>query len=170
MKHVLLFVSLLLFSLSSYAARESVLVKPFTHGTNVSENYCNSVRNKVMEGINSKGRVKVLDSATDDGAEADYTHVTELNPFNEQGFLYLGQLYIGQKKLTEAIALFDEAIDLNPNFVQAYHERGRAKLQKGDKQGSIEDMKKSMELNPEEENRISGEFNNFKDLYANVPL
>lgn len=73
MKHVLLFVSLLLFSLSSYAARESVLVKPFTHGTNVSENYCNSVRNKVMEGINSKGRVKVLDSATDDGAEADYT-------------------------------------------------------------------------------------------------
>lgn len=49
-------------------------------------------------------------------AEADYSHVTELNPFNEQAFLLLGQLYIHQKKLTEAIALFDEAIELNPNF------------------------------------------------------
>ena len=65
MKHVLLFVSLLLFSLSSYAARESVLVKPFTHGTNVSENYSNSVRNKVKEAIDNKVRVNVLDRATD---------------------------------------------------------------------------------------------------------
>lgn len=73
MKNVLLLVGLTLFTLSSYAARESVLVKPFTHSTSVSENYCNSVRNKVMEGLNSKGRIKVLDSATDDGVEADYT-------------------------------------------------------------------------------------------------
>ena len=28
----------------------------------------------------------------------------------------MGQLYIVQKKLTEAIALFDEAIELNPDL------------------------------------------------------
>jgi hypothetical protein len=34
-----------------------------------------------------------------------------------------------------------EAIELNPNFGAAYHERGRAKLLNGDKDGSIEDIK-----------------------------
>ena len=93
-------------------------------------------------------------------AEADYQLVTEINPFNEQAYLYLGQLYINQKKLTEAIELFDEAIELNPNFAEAYKERGRAKLLNGDKDGSVEDMKKSLELNPKEEARLNGEFKN----------
>ncbi len=106
-----------------------------------------------------RGKIKEANGDAD-GAEADYTHVTELNPFNEQGFLYLGQLYIGQKKLTEAIALFDEAIDLNPNFVQAYHERGRAKLLNGDKEGATEDMKKELELNPKESEAFNGQYNN----------
>ena len=47
-------------------------------------------------------RGKIKEATGDTGAaEADYCHVTELNPFNEQGFLYLGQLYIEQKKLPE---------------------------------------------------------------------
>ena len=86
--------------------------------------------------------------------------MTEINPFNEQAYLYLGQLYINQKKLTEAIGLFDEAIELNPNFAEAYKERGRAKLLNGDKDGSVEDMKKSLELNPKEETGLNGEFKN----------
>ena len=90
----------------------------------------------------------------------DYKLVTEINPFNEQAYLYLGQLYINQKKLTEAIGLFDEAIELNPNFAEAYKERGRAKLLNGDKDGSVEDMKKSLELNPKEEAGLNGEFKN----------
>lgn len=94
------------------------------------------------------------------GAEIDYNRVIELNPFNEQAFLYLGQLYIAQKKLTEAISLFDEAIDANPNFQQAYHERGRAKLLNGDKDGALEDMKKELELNPDEVQSISGQYGN----------
>ena len=106
-----------------------------------------------------RGKIKEANGDTA-GAETDYTHVTGLNPFNEQGFLYLGQLYIGQKKLTEAIALFDEAIELNPNFVQAYHERGRAKLLNGDKEGATEDMKKELELNPKESEAFNGQYNN----------
>ena len=92
--------------------------------------------------------------------ETDYRYVTELNPFNEQAFLCLGQLYIVQKKYPEAIALFDEAIELNPNFAQAYHERGRAKLLNGDTVGSAEDMKKGLELNPKEIQGISGQYDN----------
>ena len=106
-------------------------------------------------------RGKIKEATGDAGAaEADYCHVTELNPFNEQGFLYLGQLYIEQKKLPEAIALFDEAIELNPNFAQAYHERGRAKLLNGDKDGSVEDTKIALELNPKEVQAFNGQYGN----------
>lgn len=101
-------------------------------------------------------------------AENDYRTVIEINPFNEQAYLYLGQLYIQQKKLSEAISLFDEAIELNPHFSAAYHERGRAKLLNGDKEGSIEDMKKSLELNPKEEMQLSGHFHNLGNNATNV--
>ena len=106
-----------------------------------------------------RGRIKEANGQPEE-AEADYRKVTEDNPFNEQAYLYLGQLYIGLKKLTEAIALFDEAIELNPQFVQAYHERGRAKLLNGDKDGATEDLKKELELNPQESKTFNGEYNN----------
>lgn len=104
-----------------------------------------------------RGKVKEANNQPQE-AEADYRLVTEINPFNEQAYLYLGQLYINQKKLTEAIELFDEAIELSPNFAEAYKERGHAKLLNGDKDGSVEDMKKSLELNPKEEAGLNGEF------------
>ena len=62
--------------------------------------------------------------------------------------------------LATAKANFDEAIELNPNFAQAYHERGRAKLLNGDTVGSAEDMKKGLELNPKEIQGISGQYDN----------
>lgn len=106
-----------------------------------------------------QGQVKEALGDTE-GAEADYRKVTEQNPFNEQAYLKLGQLYINQKKLAEAITLFDEAIELNPNFTQAYHERGRAKLLNGDKNGATEDLKKELELNPQESENFNGQYNN----------
>lgn len=108
-----------------------------------------------------RGKVKEA-NGQDEEAEEDYKLVTGINPFNEQAYLYLGQLYINQKKLTEAIGLFDEAIELNPDFAEAYKERGRAKLLNGDKDGSVEDMKKSLELNPKEEATLNGEFKNLR--------
>ena len=106
-----------------------------------------------------RGKIKEATGAEEE-AENDYRNVTELNPFNEQAFLYLGQLYITQKKMTEAIALFDEAIELNPNFAEAYHERGRAKLLNGDKEGSMEDMKKGLELKPKDIQNFNGQYGN----------
>lgn len=45
----------------------------------------------------------------------------------------------------------------------------RAKLMKGDKNGSVEDLKKALELNPEgeEAQKINGKFSNFEDMYSN---
>lgn len=116
-----------------------------------------------------KGRIK---EATGDelNAEKYYNQVKEINPFNEQAYLLLGRMLIEGKAFDKAIENLDEAIEVNVDFAQAYHERGRAKLLKGDKEGSVEDMKKWMELKSDEVTKVSGEFSNFSDLYSNRPL
>ena len=83
--------------------------------------------------------------------------------------MQLGNLYIGREQPQEAIALFDEAIELKPDFARAYHERGRARLMQGDKEGSLADMKKAIELG-EQPTNISGNYSNFEDMYKNRPL
>ncbi len=106
-----------------------------------------------------KGKISEV-AGKEEKAEQIYKHITELNPFNEQAFLYLGNLFIIQGKYSEAITLFDEAIEFNPNSSNAFHERGRAKLLNGDKVGSFEDMKKAVELAPQEMENLNGQFNN----------
>lgn len=97
----------------------------------------------------------------------DYQTVLELNPFCNDAWLLSGNLLIAQQKYDEAITHFDEAIETIPDFAKAYAERGRAKNEKGDKNGAFEDLKHSIELNPksEEAQRINGQHSNFDNLY-----
>ena len=105
------------------------------------------------------GRLQEIEGNLE-AAHKDYRQMLMTNPFNEQAFLALAKLYLQEQKVDEAIALLDEAIELSPDFAQAYHERGRAKLLIGDKEGSFEDMKRSLELNPKEAERLNGAFDN----------
>ena len=43
-------------------------------------------------------------------------------------------------------------------------------MEKGDKEGSMEDMKKSIELAPQSGSAISGQYNNYDHLTRNVPF
>ncbi len=99
-----------------------------------------------------------------------FAQVTALNPFNEKAYLLAADLYVAAQEPDRAIAVYDEALEVNPNFAQAYHERGRIKLQKGDKEGATEDMKRAMELAPENGENISGQYNNYEHLNKNVPF
>ena len=74
-----------------------------------------------------------------------------------------------KNELDKALEVYNEAIEVQPNFAQAYHERGRVKLAKGDKQGSMDDMKKAIELAPENSASISGEYKNY-ETQKNIPF
>ena len=50
------------------------------------------------------------------------------------------------KHFTEAIADFDNAIRLDPNYVNAYQNRAAARGGLGDKAGSEADLEKSRQL------------------------
>ena len=95
--------------------------------------------------------------------------VLALNPFCEKAYLLKGSYFLVKQEFDKAIAVYDEAIEMNANFAQAYHERGRMKLAKGDKQGSMEDMKRAIELAPENGANISGEYNNYEQQ-KNIPF
>jgi len=93
-------------------------------------------------------------------AEADYRHVRELNPFSPEATLRLGNLYEAAGRLEEALTLCDEAIDLRPDFSEAYKLRGGIKLKLHDAAGAEDDLRKSLELAPETVAEISGNFTN----------
>ncbi|MGL4853063.1 MAG: tetratricopeptide repeat protein [Phocaeicola sp.] len=102
-------------------------------------------------------------------AEVCFTQLLQLNPFNEKAYLFLGNLYLETKSFEKALAIYDEAIEINPKCAEFYHERGRVKLLKGDKEGSMMDMKRSIEMAPEGNSRFDGKHNNYENITKKVP-
>lgn len=106
----------------------------------------------------------------EDEAVTYYRKVIDLNPFNEYSYEQIALIHARKKEYAQAIATLDEALEINEK-AQLYQLRGKLKMDSGDKEGALADMKKALELNPESENRISGHFDNFDTLYkSNNPL
>jgi len=98
-------------------------------------------------------------------ASDDYQQALDLNPFHEEAYLMKAQLLVAQEKYDEAITVYDEAIEHNEQSAKAYAERGRVKNLKGDDKGAIEDLKISIELNPDSDEAQKVKQANFDDLY-----
>ena len=106
----------------------------------------------------------------EDEAVTYYKKVIDLNPFNEHSYEQIALILARKKEYAQAIATLDEALEINEK-AQLYPLRGKLKMDSGDKEGALADMKKALELNPESENHISGHFDNFDTLYkSNNPL
>lgn len=93
-------------------------------------------------------------------AEADYLHVRRLNPFSTEAALRLGTLYEKTGQLEKALDLYDEVLELRPDFAEAYKQRGGVKLKLHDTAGAEDDLRKSLELAPEAVAEINGNFSN----------
>mgnify|MGYP000600154037 CR=1 FL=1 len=58
----------------------------------------------------------------------------------------------------KSLELYNNVIEQNPFCIDAYKERGALRLALGDKEGAEEDMRQVLELNPNGQNGINGEF------------
>lgn len=86
-----------------------------------------------------------------------------LNPFNEEAVLQLGALFEATSRWDKALALYDEAIELTPDFSAAYKARGGVKHHLKDDLGAAEDLKRSLELAPEKGAELDGEYTNVEN-------
>lgn len=93
---------------------------------------------EVESGLLLRGSVKEVENQPED-AEADYRQVLELDPFNQQAYIYIGKLYLKKGRYADAIGVMDDAIEMSPVFAQAYEVRAEAKRLAGDDEGAAKD-------------------------------
>jgi tetratricopeptide (TPR) repeat protein len=91
-------------------------------------------------------------------ADEDVAFLLEHVDNNEDVLMLKARIENAKGNADESLSYYDKVIDANPFSVDAYKERGAIRLQKGDKDGSAEDMQKVLELNPEGAADINGEY------------
>lgn len=96
-------------------------------------------------------------------AEQCWKKILECNPFHREAVIRLCAYYESCSLRDRALALLDEAIELQPDFAEAYKLRGGIKLELHDKEGAAADLKKSMEMDPESAKKIDGEYSNIEN-------
>ena len=92
------------------------------------------------------------------GADADAAWLREHAEQHEDVLLLAARIDAAKGLADEAIDLYGQVIEMNPFHVEAYRERGKMRLDKGDKQGAQEDMEKVLELSPAEMEGINGDY------------
>lgn len=91
-------------------------------------------------------------------ASEDVAWLTEHTEESEDVLLLHARIEAAKGNADEAVRIYSQVIDVNPFQVDAFRERGRLRLEQGDKQGAEEDMKMVLELNPEEMADVNGEY------------
>lgn len=96
-----------------------------------------------------------------DEAKELFQNIIDYNPFATQAYTGLASALMQQKKTDEALKVIDQAIEQMPENAELYNVRGGIKYLTNDKIGAAEDMKKSLELAPNESDKLTGEYTNF---------
>ena len=97
-----------------------------------------------------------------DEAKELFQNIINYNPFATQAYAGLVSALMQEKKFDEALNVINQAIEQMPENAELYKVRGEIKYLADDKIGATEDMKKSIELAPEETKKLTGEYTNFK--------
>ncbi len=76
----------------------------------------------------------------------DLDKVIELSPRNVYAIFNKGNMYMVMQDMTGAISCYTQALEIKPDFGEAYYNRGLVYLQLGNKAKGIEDLSKAGEL------------------------
>jgi CubicO group peptidase (beta-lactamase class C family) len=123
--------------------------------------FCDWISWKTGETTGSRCNIKspiaaklknIIDSKGIDGIEAKYADLKknkgEKYDFSERQLNELGYYYLGKDKIETALAVFKINMEAFPTAFNVFDSYGEALLKNGDKEGAIENYKKSVELNP----------------------
>ena len=119
-----------------------------------------SVANKLKAVIDSKGIDEITTIYTD-----LKENQSEKYDFSESRLNELGYHYLGKDEIENALAVFKLNVEAFPNAFNVYDSYGEALLVNGDKEQAIENYKKSVELNPDNEHGV----NELKKLGIIIP-
>jgi tetratricopeptide (TPR) repeat protein len=90
------------------------------------------------QGLPKKPPVLIRDTDVADGkTDADAAKKKEYNPAKAQDDLKVGDFYYKQGNYAAAIGRYQEAIEYQPNMVEAFAALGRAYEKKGDKEKAL---------------------------------
>ena len=92
------------------------------------------------------------------GAEDDVKWLMERTDGQEDVLLLAARLAKAKGLNVEALARYGEVIEANPFHIDAYSERGQLRYEQGDRKGAEEDLKKVLELNPQQMADVSGSY------------
>ena len=101
-----------------------------------------------------------------EAAEAAYESLIALNPFCQEGVLHCANFYRNIANYEKALQVCNEAIELEPGFALAYKLRSDIKKDMKDEAGAAEDLRKSLELQPEKSTSAEGEFTSVENKMA----
>lgn len=104
-----------------------------------------------------RGRL-LLEMGDVEGAEEDADHLVEVAPEAEEVLLFKAEVLVAQKRQSEAIAVYDKAIEVNPFCIAALKGRGALRLSIGDKEGAESDMRQLLEVDPTALDHVNGQF------------
>jgi tetratricopeptide (TPR) repeat protein len=91
-------------------------------------------------------------------AETDADWLLEHVGGQEDVLLLKARVEAAKGPAQEAIRVYDKVIEVNPFQIDAFRERGRLRLDLGDKAGAEQDMQTVLELDPQQMADVSGEY------------
>ena len=92
------------------------------------------------------------------GAREDVDWLLNHTEDHEDVLMMAARVSAAEGKTAEAIKIYNKVEEMNPFQLDALRERGRLKMDSGDKKGAEEDMRKLLELNPGELEGATGEY------------
>ena len=92
------------------------------------------------------------------GASEDVDWLMTHTEDEEDVLLMVARVAHAKGQNDEAINIYNKVTELNPFQFDAYRERGKIKLELGDKHGAEEEMQKLLEMNPDEMANVNGDY------------